>query len=110
MIRVRYSCDKPQRMIRIKVKGHAGAGPAGYDVVCGAVTILVRTIAKEVSQMHDVGLLARPPTVYTESGDAEICAVARDDLAYRDMKTKFETVRSGIELLCENFSDYVRFN
>ena len=41
------------------VSGHAGAGPKGADIVCAAVSVLVRTACKVLSERKGI-------TVYSE--------------------------------------------
>lgn len=108
MISIKYSVDNPQRMLRMTVCGHAGAAPAGHDVICGAVTILVRTLAKVVCDMHSVHMLARPPTVDTESGKAEVSCRLKDDLGYEVAKVRYDTIYEGMKLLAANFPQYVK--
>ena len=108
MTTVKYSVDKPQRALRLTIRGHAGAGVAGKDIVCAAVTILARTLASVVTDMHEVHLLARPPTVDLDSGTAVIACRVKDSLGYAEAVVRYDTVYKGLCLLAEAFPEYVK--
>ncbi|MEI3250766.1 MAG: ribosomal-processing cysteine protease Prp [Faecalibacterium sp.] len=42
----------------VKAEGHAGAGEYGQDIVCAAVSVLLQTLANEVTEAARAGLLA----------------------------------------------------
>lgn len=73
----------------LTVTGHAGAGQAGHDLVCAAVTALVATLAENLRQMEAAGAL-RSLSVELAPGDARIewCPVSR--------------MRSVVELTCDS--------
>lgn len=48
MVKVRLSLDGGC-LRRIEAAGHSGAGPAGADPACAAVSVLVRTAARTVA-------------------------------------------------------------
>lgn len=107
MITIKYSRDKPQKVLTMTVKGHAGSAPAGHDVICSAVTILARTLVKVVCDMHEDHALARPPTVWTESGSVEASCKTRDSLAYTKALIAYDTIFEGMKLLASVYPDYV---
>ena len=43
MIRARASIDDDGLLLDFEARGHAGVGPRGFDIVCAAFTVLVRT-------------------------------------------------------------------
>lgn len=59
-----------------EVRGHAAAGPAGYDIVCAAVSILTRTAFRVLSEREGITLRGGAPdrgvfrmeTEYQEAG------------------------------------------
>ena len=52
MIRIRLDQGEP---FRLEVRGHAGAGPYGGDVVCAAVSALVETLSLGLKAVGDDG-------------------------------------------------------
>jgi uncharacterized protein YsxB (DUF464 family) len=57
MIKIEAVMDKDGLFKRCVLKGHAGAGAKGADIVCAAVSALVRTAAAVFSRTH--GITAR---------------------------------------------------
>lgn len=46
MITAAAVVDSSSRLVKLDVDGHAGYGAEGYDIVCSAVTVLVRTAGR----------------------------------------------------------------
>jgi uncharacterized protein YsxB (DUF464 family) len=49
MIGIDAAFDKAGLLRFCEVRGHAMAGPAGYDLVCAAVSVLIRTAFRVLS-------------------------------------------------------------
>lgn len=107
MISVKFSADRFQRQLCLSVNGHAGAAPAGHDLICSAATILVQTAAQTVCDMHGVGMLARPPTVILDSGNAEVKCRLKEPREYDGAVRDFRVIQTGFRLLSEKFPEYV---
>lgn len=105
---IKYSVDKPQMALRLTARGHAGAGVAGKDIVCSAVTILIRTLASVVTDMHEIHMLARPPTIDLDSGTAVVACRLNSSLGYAEAKVRYDTVYKGLCLLAETFPKHVK--
>lgn len=87
----------------LEISGHAGAGEPGEDLVCAAVTILMRTL--EASVMDNRARLC--PTVCHKDGYARIqCNPA--PRAKAKSKEIFTTIYRGYELLAQQYPEYVR--
>jgi uncharacterized protein YsxB (DUF464 family) len=56
MIGIDAAFDEAGLLRSCEVKGHAMAGPAGYDVVCAAVSILTRTAFRVLSEKEGITL------------------------------------------------------
>ncbi|MDY3859571.1 MAG: ribosomal-processing cysteine protease Prp [Candidatus Limivicinus sp.] len=97
MTRVRYGPDE----YSLRVEGHAGAGSAGADLVCAALSILAMTLERHVTQNETlISAVSREPgrlTVrcYPGRGQKGLC---------REM---LSTVYDGYALLAENCPKYV---
>jgi uncharacterized protein YsxB (DUF464 family) len=61
MIIVDVAVDDRGRLKSCRVEGHAGAGPRGGDVVCAAVSILVRTAIRTLSGAEGVTVRGGAP-------------------------------------------------
>ncbi len=54
MIVIVVRLDLTDRMSAFSVMGHAGAGPAGQDIVCAAVSVLTQTAVLAVEELGGV--------------------------------------------------------
>jgi len=61
MIAVDVVLDEMGLLRSCHVEGHAGAGPRGDDVVCAAVSILVRTALRTLSAAEGVSVRGSAP-------------------------------------------------
>ena len=90
----------------IEIKGHAGYGKKGEDIVCSAVSILTYTLLASLMHMQGVKvqnavikngyayLQWRPPDAKSEK---EICNAVIDALC------------AGYEIMQQNYPDYVQY-
>lgn len=86
----------------VTVKGHAGSGEAGHDLVCSAVSALVYTLAADVDR------LGYPSVIRLDAGDAEISCTP--DSAYRLMvEYLYESICVGFEMLAEEYSEFIQY-
>lgn len=90
MIRIVYRRDGHS----VRIRGHAGSGEAGHDLVCAAVSILAYTLASFVLNVEKDG--AADSTALLRSGEAEI--------ACTPTKEKRGEVTRGMDALCEGFA------
>jgi uncharacterized protein YsxB (DUF464 family) len=62
MIEVDVIVDEAGLLVSCQVEGHAGAGPRGGDVVCAAISILVRTALRTLSAVEGVSVRGSAPS------------------------------------------------
>jgi uncharacterized protein YsxB (DUF464 family) len=82
MIGIDAAFDEAGLLRYCGVSGHAGAGPAGYDVVCAAVSVLTRTAFRVLSEREGITLRGGAPergvfrmeTEYQEAGKEFLAA------------------------------------
>jgi uncharacterized protein YsxB (DUF464 family) len=55
------SLDETGIVRSCSIEGHAGAGPAGGDIVCAAVTVLARTALRTLAAMGGASVSAEAP-------------------------------------------------
>jgi uncharacterized protein YsxB (DUF464 family) len=73
---------------RLEVRGHAGYGEPGKDIVCASVSVLVYTFVK----YYDADILTDTPDCMTiDTGNLD---------------TSF--IQKGFEMIQEEYPDYVR--
>lgn len=87
--------------IYMKVTGHAGAGPAGHDLVCAAASILAFTAAQDAADMHRDGRMREEPKIKLRHGCTTIRVKPKDD-AYAELLHTFFVVQKGFVVLAAN--------
>lgn len=93
---------------RVTVKGHAGSGPEGHDLVCAAASALALTLAGNVSYM-EAQEAVRNVIVNLKEGDAEIqCTPYR---RYKDsVEQIYRAICVGFELLATKYPDNISYD
>lgn len=89
----------------VKAEGHAGAGEYGQDIVCAAVSVLLQTLANEVTEAARAGLLAVGVVAH---GDGWMKVEMTPTDQTQDMADAWvELVRDGIDALAESYPENV---
>lgn len=89
----------------VKAEGHAGAGEYGQDIVCAAVSVLLQTLANEVTEAARAGLLAVGVVAH---GDGWMKVEATPTAQTQDMVEAWvELVQDGIDALAESYPENV---
>lgn len=89
----------------VKAEGHAGAGEYGQDIVCAAVSVLLQTLANEVTEAARAGLLAVGVVAH---GDGWMKVEMTPTDQTQDMADAWvELVQDGIDALAENYPENV---
>lgn len=91
MINIMYNSE----LIKLEISGHAGFAEKGKDIVCAAVTALACTLEQ---CMENAG------EGHCEWKEGETCFTASGT---ENLRPCFETVVTGLQLLAEEFPDYV---
>ena len=86
----------------MRIEGHAGAAPAGEDLVCAAATILGWTLiagAEEVPEymMH----------LYLDNGVIDVRCYPDEEREGR-CRDLFDTIARGYELMAGKYPEYIR--
>lgn len=89
----------------VKAEGHAGAGEYGQDIVCAAVSVLLQTLANEVTEAARAGLLAVGAVAH---GDGWMKVEMTPTDQTQDMADAWvELVQDGIDALAESYPENV---
>lgn len=89
----------------VKAEGHAGAGKYGQDVVCAAVSVLLQTLANEVTEAARAGLLAVGVVAH---GDGWMKVEMTPTDQTQDMLEAWvQLVQDGIDALAESYPENV---
>ena len=103
MIRIIYYRDKHAVCIR----GHAGSGEAGHDLVCAAVSILAYTIASFVRRMEEFGA-ATDSTAVLCSGKAKIACTPTKEMS-GEVTRVMDAICEGFAILAGGYSANVTY-
>lgn len=89
----------------VRAEGHAGAGEYGQDIVCAAVSVLLQTLANEVTEAARAGLLAVGVVAH---GDGWMKVEATPTAQTQDMVEAWvQLVQDGIDALAESYPENV---
>ena len=89
----------------VKVKGHAGAGKYGQDIVCAAVSVLMQTLANEVEEAARAGTVALGAVAH---GDGWMRVEVTPTRESCDMVEAWvELVQDGLDALAERYPENV---
>ena len=92
---------------RITLRGHAGAGNPGQDLICCAASALTYTLAANVRRMQKRGWLKKA-IIRMSAGDAEIVCVPGKHR--RDpVRDRMDAICMGFWMLSREYPDFVRF-
>ena len=108
MIAITLGKDDGKRRLSLTVKGHAGYGERGRDIVCAAVSILTYTLAKNIGTAREHGRRL-DASLRLDEGDAHILCTADSSDAYRELFRIFRVIEKGYALLAENYPSYITF-
>lgn len=109
MVKAKFEISEDKKTLVLSIKGHAGAGEKGHDLVCAAASILANTVAQIVYIMHDKGQLRRKPTVKLNGGDATITCKPRDEAFHEALHT-YSVAQVGFALLAKAHPDHVELH
>ncbi len=107
MTAVTLSTGRNGVLINCKANGHAGFSKKGSDIVCSAVTVLLRTAMQVLSQCEGVALnadtssrgnLAFSVEITKDSQETEVC-----------LKTTAAFLREGFKSLSKEYPENVSF-
>lgn len=95
----------PQNL-ELEITGHAGADVKGKDIVCSACSMLFYTLAESLNRSDE--MLKKHPIIKMDDGNGYI--KCRPKKEYQGNITLiYWTILNGIELLAEEYSQYITF-
>lgn len=105
---ITVNCIEDDRgYIRLTIKGHSGAAPAGQDLICAGVTALAYAAAQSIKSLYEGGKVEDTPMVYLTPGEAEIAA--KPVRAHQqEVRTALWTVQCGLRVLAESYPKHIQ--
>lgn len=98
MIRIYIWYDQHSGRFCVLADGHAGAAPAGQDIVCAGVSILLDTMAEAMYRGQDGGWMT-VHTIQRASGMYRLEGQCRKRADGMDGPTVLQTVVTGLTLM-----------
>lgn len=105
MLSVEFKAD--QKSISFSAKGHAGAGPKGYDLICASASMLAYTLAGVMQRMNEESSLHEKANMLLEEGNSHIKARPVEG-RYNECMHAFYVIQTGYELLAKSYPKYVK--
>ena len=99
MIRIVYRRDKHA----VRIRGHAGSGEAGHDLVCAAASILAYTLASYVMRMEEIGAATHSRAVL-RSGEAEIACTPTKEVS-GEVTRVMDSICEGFKILAGEYPE-----
>jgi len=106
LVKVTYDA-MPCGGIYIALQGHAGAGPAGDDPVCAALSMLIYTAAGVAREAWAENMLSREPYIRIEKGSSELL-VCPEEGRSSWLRDRLGFVDTGFFMLAESFPEHVQ--
>lgn len=105
MIEITYNRQK----FKVTVMGHAQSGEVGHDLVCAATSMLVYTLAANITNLAQcTHKMYRRPVINLDDGSAELSLhPIRKGLPIAQIV--FDSICAGFELLSKNYPDKVKY-
>jgi uncharacterized protein YsxB (DUF464 family) len=105
VISIDAALDEAGLLRSCRVRGHAGAGPKGGDIVCAAVSVLTRTALRVLSQGEGI----------TVRGEAPERGLVRMEIEYTGQGKEFLSAAGaflleGLKSVAGEYPDYCRIN
>ena len=92
---------------RVTVKGHAGYGEQGEDLICAGASVLLHTMAAAVTNLA-ADKKVHHPTIRTQKGEGEVSCIPCN--RYRaPVRLMFDTVCGGFELMAQNYPEHIHY-
>jgi uncharacterized protein YsxB (DUF464 family) len=81
VVEVRLTLDEAGLLRGCDIQGHAGAGTAGADVVCAAVSVLIRTVLRVLADRPGITIRGAAPERGSLWMEADYTPEGRDVLS-----------------------------
>ncbi len=102
MTRVLYRHFGP--MLSMSIKGHAGYGEKGGDVVCAGVSACAFTLLRAAEYAHDKGLADPLRTTVDPEGPVFLIEMRTADKVTKGI---FDAVFGGLQMIAAAYPDWV---
>ena len=106
MLTIRFFQKPEKGTLHMTVRGHAGAGRKGEDLVCAGASMLAYTLAQAVQFLYEQGLLEEKPKIQIADGYALVSAAPKAE-AWAETLMAFWVTQAGAYVLEHNYPQAV---
>jgi uncharacterized protein YsxB (DUF464 family) len=96
---------KPETL-ELEIKGHAGHGKKGEDIVCAAISTLFYTLGEALNQSSN--MLENEPVFKDEDGEGILSCSPKKEYG-GNIACIYRTILIGLELVATNYPENVTF-
>lgn len=106
MISVLIERSENGMLLACNAEGHAGYAESGFDIICSAVTVLLRTTLQVLSNTDGVEL----KTGAEKRGflSFEVSVPKLDSLLEQKLKTAEEFLETGLGAICKEYPKHLK--
>lgn len=109
MVNIRFFRKTDRGTLHMTIRGHAGAGEYGQDLICAGATMLAYTLGQAVEFLWLDGKLKRKPKLKISEGDCEIVCCPKED-SYAQVLTAYWVQQCGAQTLASNYPENVHLD
>ncbi|MBQ0166885.1 MAG: ribosomal-processing cysteine protease Prp [Treponema sp.] len=107
MVRAKFRIDPKERKLSMRIAGHAGAGPKGFDVVCAGASMYAFGISQCFKNMEEEGKLENPAMIAISNGRVSASVTVKPEYFGEAVHTLY-VAQVGFRLLSEAYPDYAK--
>lgn len=104
MLTVEFKTDG--KTVCFSAKGHAGAAPKGFDLICASASMLAYTLGEVMRKMYEESSLHEKAEMLLEEGNSRIRAKPVAG-RYDECMHAFYVIQTGYELLARSYPKHV---
>lgn len=93
------------KTLELEIKGHAGQGKKGEDIVCAAISSLFYTLAQSLYDSSE--MLIEEPVFKDEDGNGYISCKPKKEFE-GNITRSYWTILVGLELIAHEYKNFVK--
>lgn len=110
MIDITLGCGESGQLLLCKVTGHAGYEQKGYDIVCAAVSVLVRVAILQLEEWAKDDTELKVSLGCQKAGFVSFEVLHSNEYSQEGLVHLFSFLKLGFESISCEYEDYVRLN
>ena len=107
MIVARFKRDPDAGRLSMRVSGHAGHGPRGFDVICAGASVLAYTAAQCLDLMAQEDKLEAGPVLSIRDGRMSVSVIPKAEHHNEALHVLWQA-EVGFTLLCRSYPENVK--